>query len=176
MKDHLEVYIQYACTQPVSMQPHLAHWREALDRAPVAVQAGTGGHQPLRGRGLRQAATPTSRLPQPDVPLPPHCHPLRRLDAVVTGHGYQVHVGADVLRFRKARSRSPQYRSDPTTPGVAVQLPLDRAGPTRVGRGRAGARNILNQPAFAPYNGGEISPGPAVETDAEIIDWVARDS
>ncbi len=38
------------------------------------------------------------------------------------------------------------------------------------------ARLILNQPAFEPYNGGEISPGPSVETDQEIMDWVARDS
>ena len=37
------------------------------------------------------------------------------------------------------------------------------------------ARRILNQPAFEPYNAGETSPGPAVETDTEILDWVARD-
>ena len=36
------------------------------------------------------------------------------------------------------------------------------------------ARDILNQPAFAPFNDGELSPGPAVETDEEILDWVAR--
>ena len=38
------------------------------------------------------------------------------------------------------------------------------------------SRTILNQPAFDPYNGGELSPGPAVETDQEILDWVAKDS
>jgi choline dehydrogenase len=38
------------------------------------------------------------------------------------------------------------------------------------------ARRILNQAAFADYNGGEISPGPGVETDAEILDWVRRDA
>jgi choline dehydrogenase len=38
------------------------------------------------------------------------------------------------------------------------------------------ARTILEQPGFAPYNGGEISPGPGVETDKQIIDWVARDA
>ena len=38
------------------------------------------------------------------------------------------------------------------------------------------ARRILNQPAFDPYNGGETSPGPAVETDEQILDWVARDA
>jgi choline dehydrogenase len=38
------------------------------------------------------------------------------------------------------------------------------------------ARSILAQPGFAPFSGGEISPGPAVETDEEILDWVARDA
>jgi choline dehydrogenase len=37
------------------------------------------------------------------------------------------------------------------------------------------ARHILNQPAFDPFNGGELSPGRQVETDEEILDWVARD-
>jgi choline dehydrogenase len=38
------------------------------------------------------------------------------------------------------------------------------------------ARSILGQPAFGPYDGGETSPGPAVETDEQILDWVARDA
>ncbi|MGZ9277127.1 MAG: GMC oxidoreductase, partial [Candidatus Limnocylindrales bacterium] len=37
------------------------------------------------------------------------------------------------------------------------------------------ARRLLNQPAMAPYNGGETSPGSTVETDDEILDWVRRD-
>jgi choline dehydrogenase len=37
------------------------------------------------------------------------------------------------------------------------------------------ARKILNQPAFEPFNGGEVSPGPSVESDQEILDWVAAD-
>jgi ParB family chromosome partitioning protein len=36
-------------------------------------------------------------------------------------------------------------------------------------------RRILNQPAFAPYNAGELSPGPDVVTDEQVLDWVARD-
>src|SRR5690606_11601087 len=36
-------------------------------------------------------------------------------------------------------------------------------------------RSILGQPAFAPYDGGEISPGPEVATPEQILDWVARD-
>ncbi len=38
------------------------------------------------------------------------------------------------------------------------------------------ARRILAQPAFAPFDAGEISPGPSVESDAEILDWVASDA
>jgi choline dehydrogenase len=38
------------------------------------------------------------------------------------------------------------------------------------------ARSILGQPAMNPYNGGETSPGRAVQTDQEILDWVARDA
>ncbi|MFQ5420097.1 MAG: GMC oxidoreductase, partial [Anaerolineae bacterium] len=37
------------------------------------------------------------------------------------------------------------------------------------------ARHILQQPAFDPFNGGEISPGPTVQSDEEILDWVAGD-
>src|SRR5215208_4712590 len=39
-----------------------------------------------------------------------------------------------------------------------------------------GTRRILGAPAFEPYSGGELSPGPAVETDEEILDWVAKDA
>jgi len=36
-------------------------------------------------------------------------------------------------------------------------------------------RRILGQPAFEPFEGGELSPGSAVETDEQILAWVARD-
>ncbi|MFM8836242.1 MAG: GMC oxidoreductase, partial [Actinomycetota bacterium] len=39
----------------------------------------------------------------------------------------------------------------------------------------AAARKILGQPAFDEFNGGEISPGAAVTTDEQILDWVRRD-
>jgi choline dehydrogenase len=37
------------------------------------------------------------------------------------------------------------------------------------------ARHILNQPAFGPFNGGEVSPGPKVSTDEDILEWVRTD-
>jgi choline dehydrogenase len=38
------------------------------------------------------------------------------------------------------------------------------------------SRSILSQPAFDPFNGGELSPGPEVETDEQILDWVRKDA
>src|SRR5204863_2931106 len=35
---------------------------------------------------------------------------------------------------------------------------------------------ILTQPAFDAYNAGELSPGDAVRSDEEVLDWVARDA
>lgn len=42
---------------------------------------------------------------------------------------------------------------------------------------RAGVRHlreIFRQPAFDPYRGPELSPGPALETDAALDAWIAR--
>jgi choline dehydrogenase len=38
------------------------------------------------------------------------------------------------------------------------------------------ARSILTQPAFGPFNDGELSPGASVETEDEILDWVRKDA
>jgi choline dehydrogenase len=38
------------------------------------------------------------------------------------------------------------------------------------------ARKILNQQAMDEFNGGELSPGPGVDTDEQILDWVRRDA
>src|SRR5205085_2345091 len=38
------------------------------------------------------------------------------------------------------------------------------------------ARHILTQPAFDRYSTGELSPGPSVATDDEILEWVAKDA
>ena len=157
LQDHLEVYIQYASTQPVSIAPGL-RWRHAprigydwLFQPPRPRR-----DQPLRGRRLRPQQR-GRRLPEPDVPLPADRDPLRRLGAG-RGHGYQVHIGpmyADTRGWVDPKSRDPVR-----APLDAVQLPVDRQRPARVGRGGAWPRDILNQPAFAAFNGGELSPGP----------------
>lgn len=90
------------------------------------------------------------------------------------GHGYQVHVGpmySDVRGTVKIKSTNP--REHPAVQFNYLSTGNDRREWIEAVRT---ARRILNQPAFEPYNRGEVSPGPSVETDEEILDWVARDS
>ena len=164
LQDHLEVYVQYACTQPVSMQPYLQVAQPAVDRPAVAAAAQRPGRdQPLRGRRLRPQQR-RRRLPQPDVPLPAVRDPLRRL-----GAGRRPRLpGArrpDVLRrARLGEDRAADPRGHPALRFNYLSTEQDRA---RVGRGDPLARGILTQPAFAPYNGGELSPGPGSNRRAD---------
>ena len=89
------------------------------------------------------------------------------------GEGYQVHVGpmySDARGSVKIRSKDP--REHPFLRFNYLSTDQDRrewVESVRV------ARRILNQPAFEPFNAGEVSPGPEVETDEQILDWVRRD-
>ena len=174
LQDHLEVYIQYRSLQPVSMQPALQKWRRPfIGAAWLFLRRGPGCDQPLRGRRLRPRATTTS--PYPNLMF--HFLPLAiRYDgsAPKGGHGYQVHVGpmySDARGSVRIMSRDPQVH-----PALRFNyLSTDQDRREWVEAVRV-ARRLLNQPGLAPYNGGETSPGPSVETDDEILDWVRRDA
>ena len=88
--------------------------------------------------------------------------------APTKGHGYQVHIGpmyADTRGHVRIRSTDP--REHPSMLFNYLSTATDRREWVEAVRV---ARDILNQPAFAPYNDGELSPGPSVETDEEILD------
>jgi choline dehydrogenase len=94
--------------------------------------------------------------------------------APVAGHGYQIHVGpmySDARGSVKVRSTDPAVH-----PAIRFNY-LSTAQDRRewVEAVRLG-RRLLSQPAMEEYNGGEVSPGPTVTTDEEILAWVARDS
>lgn len=90
-----------------------------------------------------------------------------------SGHGYQVHVGP---MYSDARGSIKLKSTDPT---VHPALRFNYLSTTQDRREWVEAircaRQILNQPAFDEFNGGEISPGPDVQSDEEILDWVAHD-
>ena len=172
LQDHLEVYIQYACTQPVSVAPALA-WRR---RPFVALQwllfhTGPGATNHFEGGGFARS---NEDVVYPNLMF--HFLPIAvRYDgsAPAAGHGYQIHIGP---MYSDARG-SVKIRS--TDPGVHPALRFNYLSTAQDRREWGEAvrlgRRILNQPAMDGYNGGELSPGASVESDEEILAWVAHD-
>ncbi len=174
LQDHLEVYIQYGSTKPVSMQPSATQkWRRPwigfqwlfLRRGPGATNHFEGGGF-VRGDDL---------VAYPNLMF--HFLPLAiRYDgtAPAGGHGYQVHVGP---MYSDARGNVKIVSTDPTAhPAIRFNYLSTEQDRREWLEAVRIARLILNQPAFEPFSAGELSPGPSVTTDQEIYDWVARDA
>jgi choline dehydrogenase len=90
------------------------------------------------------------------------------------GHGYQVHVGPMYSDARgSVQITSPDVLVKPALRFNYLSTDQDRREWVEAIRA---ARHILAQPAFDRFDGGELSPGAGVQTDDEIIDWVARDA
>ncbi len=173
LQDHLEVYIQYASRQPVSMQPYLK-WRHRpwIGAAWLFGRTGPGATNHFEGGGFARS---NDDVAYPNLMF--HFLPIAvRYDgsAPAGGHGYQVHVGpmySDARGTVKIRSTDP--RQHPELRFNYLSTAQDRREWVEAVRV---ARRILDQPALAPFNAGETSPGPDVSSDAEILDWVAQDA
>jgi choline dehydrogenase len=173
LQDHLEVYIQYACKQPVTMQKYLKwRYRPWIGANWLFLRRGPGATNHFEGGGFVRS---NDDVAYPNLMF--HFLPIAvRYDGSQPegGDGYQVHVGpmySDARGTVKIVSRDPKVH--PALRFNYLSTEQDRREwieSIRV------ARNILNEPAMAPFNGGEISPGPSVDTDEEILEWVARDA
>ncbi len=177
LQDHLEVYIQHACKLPVSMQPNLALWRYPFIGLRWLLQRkGPASTNHFEGGGFVRS---NDDVEYPNLMF--HFLPIAvRYDGTVTeevkatGHGYQVHVGpmySDTRGSLKIKSTDP--REHPALVFNYLSTEQDKREWIECVRV---ARNILNQPGMDPFNAGETSPGPSVQTEEEILDWVARDA
>ncbi|MBX7547886.1 choline dehydrogenase [Streptomyces sp. NPDC004232] len=171
MQDHLEVYVQYACKRPVSMQPYMAKWRAPFIGLQWLFRKGPAATNHFEAGGFARS---NEDVEYPNLMF--HFLPVAvRYDgsSPAGGHGYQVHVGpmySDALGSVKIRSRDPRVK--PALRFNYLSTEQDRREWVEAIRV---ARRILNQPALASYNGGEVSPGPSVDTDEEILAWVAKE-
>ena len=172
LQDHLEVYIQYACKQPVSLQPALKWYNKPWAGLQwLFWKTGPASTNHFEAGGFIRS---NEDVTYPNVMF--HFLPLAiRYDGTspIGGHGYQVHVGP---MYSNARG---SVKITTTDPGKQPALRFNYLSTEQDRRewveAVRSARNILNQPAFEPFSGGELSPGKAIDTDAEILDWVARD-
>jgi choline dehydrogenase len=90
------------------------------------------------------------------------------------GHGYQVHIGP---MYSDSRGTVRIKSADPLVKPALVFNYLSTETDRREWVEAIGvARKILTQPAFDEFSAGELSPGPSVSTDEEVLAWVARDA
>ncbi|WP_219412445.1 choline dehydrogenase [Pseudonocardia nigra] len=173
LQDHLEVYIQHASKQPVSIAPWLKHRHKPRIGAEwLFLRRGVGASNHFEAGGFIRS---NDSVAYPNLMF--HFLPIAiRYDGSrpASEHGYQVHIGpmySDVRGTLKIKSADPFEH--PALRFNYLSTENDRREWIEMIRA---ARTILEQPAFAPFSAGEISPGPLVETDEEILDWVARDA
>ena len=169
LQDHLEVYVQQCCIQPVTLNAHLG-W---LPRARIGLQWLANGTGLGASNHFEACAFVRSEagVPYPDLQL--HFLPAAvRYDgrAAATAHGYQVHVGPMRSPSRGAvRLRSGDPRQAPSIRFNYMGAPEDWRDFRKAIRL---TREIFAQPALASFRGEEIAPGEGAQTDAELDDFI----
>jgi choline dehydrogenase len=172
LQDHLEVYVQHACTRPVSMYPALQWYNKPwIGFQWLFFRSGPAATNHFEAGGFIRS---NDEVDYPNLMF--HFLPLAiRYDGTSPsgGHGYQVHVGP---MYSDARGSVKLKSADPTVyPALRFNYLSTEQDRREWVEAIRCARHILGQPAFDEFNGGELSPGPAVETDEQILDWVAHD-
>jgi choline dehydrogenase len=173
LQDHLEVYVQYGCKQPVSVAPALKLRNRPMVGAKwLFGRTGPGATNHFEGGGFIPS---NDDVTYPNLMF--HFLPIAvRYDGSqpAGGHGYQVHIGP---MYSDARGTVKITSTDPNVKPALVFNYLSTETDRREWfEAVSVARRILTQPAFDEFNAGELSPGPSVSTEEEILAWVARDA
>ena len=172
LQDHLEVYVQHGCKQPVSMAPYLQYrYRPWIGFQWLFLRRGPGATNHFEAGGFARS---NDDVEYPNLMF--HFLPIAvRYDGSKPSgeHGYQVHIGP---MYSDARGSVKIVSADPTVhPALRFNyLSTDQDRREWVEAIHV-ARTILGQPAFDAFDAGELSPGATVETDEQILDWVGRD-
>ncbi|MGY3572613.1 choline dehydrogenase [Vibrio paucivorans] len=169
LQDHLEVYFQYHCKQPITLNSKLDWFSKGKIGAQwILTRTGLGATNHFESCAFIRSR---EGLKWPNIQY--HFLPAAmRYDgqAAFDGHGFQVHVGPNKPQSRGSVSIT---SSDPTAkPEIQfnyISTEQDRQDWRDCIRL---TREILNQPAMDSYRGEEIQPGFDITTDDAIDAWV----
>ena len=171
LMDHLELYIQMECTQPLSLFPTQSLWGKAkIGMEWLATRRGLGATNHFESGGhIRSRAG----IVYPDIQY--HFLPLAISydgQSLAEGHGFQVHVGTKRSKSRGwVRLRDARAESLPRVRFNYMSHPDDWLEFRTLIRL---TREIFAQDAFAPYRGRELAPGPDAQDDAALDRFIKR--
>jgi choline dehydrogenase len=169
LQDHLEIYIQHACTQPITLYSAL----KPLNQLKIGVEwilfrrgLGTSSHFEAGGFIRSRAGVEHPDLQYHFLPIAMNYDGSNPANS----HGYQAHVGP----MRPTSTGTVKLRSaDPRqAPSILFKYMATEQDRSEMREGVRLTREILAQPAFDPFRGPELAPGPDVKTDAEIDAFV----
>ncbi len=168
LQDHLELYIQQACLQPITLFKHWNLFSKAMIGAKwLFAKRGLGSSNQFETAAFL-------RSPQADYPdIQYHFIPIAvRYDgkAAAEGHGFQAHVGPMRSPSRGAVTLA---SADPAiAPEIRFNYMSDPQDWADFRHCIRLTRNIFGQAAFAPFAGKEIQPGAALQSDDELDGFI----
>lgn len=169
LQDHLEIYQQYECKQPVSLAPALKLHNQPLIGAEwLFLGTGIGASNQFEAGGFIRS---DDSFDWPNIQY--HFLPVAiNYDGSnpIKVHSFQAHMGSmrSLSRGRiQLKSKNPHEH-----PSILFNYMSTEQDWREFRAGIRITRNIMHQAALAPYLGKEISPGNAVQTDAEIDAFV----
>ena len=169
LQDHLELYVQQACTQPITLYTVQRGLPMILTGLRWFLsQSGLGASAHLEAGGFirRNDSVPHPDLQYHFLPSQVIDHGRKRPEL----HAYQAHVGP----MRPTSIGHLRLRStDPLDHPLIQPNYLATEGDREEMRDSVKlTREIFAQKAFDPYRGEEVAPGPDVRSDAEIDAFV----
>ncbi|WP_176055933.1 choline dehydrogenase [Brucella intermedia] len=169
LQDHLEVYIQQECTQPITLYSKLNLFSKARIGAEwLFFKTGDGATNHFESAAFVRSK---AGVEYPDIQY--HFLPVAiRYDgkAAAQSHGFQAHVGPMRSKSRGSVTlRSANPREKPVIKFNYMSHEDDWADFRHCVRL---TREIFGQAAFDPYRGAEIQPGAQVQSDDEIDNFI----
>ena len=171
LMDHLELYVQYACTKPVSLFPSMSLMgKAAIGVKWLATRKGLGATNHFETGGhIRSRAG----LVYPDIQF--HFLPLAISydgKSLANGHGFQVHVGTKRSKSRGwVRLRDADARS---LPRVQFNYMTHAEDWEEMRACIRLSREIFAQAPMAQYVGDELAPGAQAQSDDALDDFIRR--
>ncbi|MBM4802881.1 choline dehydrogenase [Vibrio parahaemolyticus] len=171
LQDHLEVYFQYHCKQPITLNSKLGLVSKGLIGTEwILTRKGLGATNHFESCAFIRSR---EGLKWPNIQY--HFLPAAmRYDgqAAFDGHGFQVHVGPNKPESRgtvEVVSSNPNDKPKIEFNYISTeQDKQDWRDCIRL------TREILNQPAMDEFRGDEIQPGLNITTDEQIDEWVRQ--
>jgi len=165
LQDHLELYIQHQCTQPITLYSSMSwHSKAMIGMQWLLFKTGLGATNHFEAGGFIRSRP---GVPYPDLQY--HFLPMAMSydgSQLATGHGFQAHVGP-----MRSKSRGSVWLKTPEArdhPGILFNYMSHEDDWAEMRAGVKLTREIFAQSPFDPYRGPEISPGIEVQSDDDI--------